>query len=141
MVTHYRPLRVLAVLETSSKNTKRSLRSGGCFFYADFEYFVVIIPTMSAPLDKSRIGFGDLDNFLKIAPIIGLAILAYLQTLFPSKIEFDKLEEHLIQMDKKITEISVLQQSTSNNSIKISNIDERVRQVEIDLVRTLVEKK
>ncbi|MDB4665013.1 hypothetical protein OAE97_01550 [Verrucomicrobia bacterium] len=96
---------------------------------------------MSAPLDKTRIGFGDLDNFLKIAPIIGLAILAYLQTLFPSKIEFDKLEEHLIQMDKKITEISVLQQSTSNNSIKISNIDERVRQVEIDLVRTFVEKK
>lgn len=96
---------------------------------------------MSVPLDKTRIGFGDLDNFLKIAPIIGLAILAYLQTLFPSKIEFDKLEEHLIQMDKKITEISVLQQSTSNNSIKISNIDERVRQVEIDLVRTFVEKK
>ena len=91
--------------------------------------------------NKFKIGFGDLDTFLKIAPIIGLAVLAYLQTLFPSKVEFDKLGQHLIQMDKKITEISVLQQSTSNNSIKISNIDERVRQVEIDLVRTLVEKK
>ncbi len=50
---------------------------------------------------KNKISFGDLDTFLKIAPIIGLAVLAYLQTLFPSKVEFEKLEDHLIQMDKK----------------------------------------
>ena len=65
---------------------------------------------------KNKIGFGDLDTFLKIAPIIGLAILAYLQTLFPSKVEFEKLEDHLIQMDKKITEITILQKDTSNNT-------------------------
>ena len=32
---------------------------------------------------------------LKIAPIIGLAVLAYLQTLFPSKVEFEKLKARL----------------------------------------------
>ena len=57
----------------------------------------------------SKVGFADLDTFLKIAPIIGLAVLAYLQTLFPSKAEFDKVHDKLIQMDKKITEMAVLQ--------------------------------
>ena len=59
-----------------------------------------------SPSDKVKIGFGDLDTFLKIAPVIGISVLAYLQTMFPSKVEFEKLEQHLIQMDKKITEIS-----------------------------------
>lgn len=90
--------------------------------------------------NKFKIGFGDLDVFLKIAPILGLAVLAYLQTMFPSKVEFDKLEEHLIQMDKKITEISVLQQTTSNNSVRITTIEDRVRQVEINLARKNVSK-
>ncbi len=90
--------------------------------------------------NKFKIGFGDLDVFLKIAPILGLAVLAYLQTMFPSKVEFDKLEEHLIQMDKKITEISVLQQTTSNNSVRITTIEDRVRQVEINLARKNVNK-
>ena len=52
------------------------------------------------PSENKKISFGDLDGFLKFAPIIGVGILAYLQTLFPSKIEFEKLEDHLIQMDK-----------------------------------------
>ena len=49
--------------------------------------------------NKPKITFADLDNFLKIAPIIGLAILAYLQTLFPSKAEFKEIQTQLIQMD------------------------------------------
>jgi len=85
--------------------------------------------------DKIKIGFGDLDTFLKIAPVIGISVLAYLQTMFPSKVEFEKLEQHLIQMDKKITEISVLQQSTSNNTIKIDSIENRLRAVELDMAR------
>ena len=83
--------------------------------------------------DKVKIGFGDLDTFLKIAPVIGISVLAYLQTMFPSKVEFEKLEQHLFQMDKKITEISVLQQSTSNNTIKIDSIEDRLRAVELDI--------
>ena len=85
--------------------------------------------------DKIKIGFGDLDTFLKIAPVIGISVLAYLQTMFPSKVEFEKLEQHLIQMDKKITEISVLQQSTSNNTVKIDSIEDRLRAVELDMAR------
>ena len=88
-----------------------------------------------SPSDKVKIGFGDLDTFLKIAPVIGISVLAYLQTMFPSKVEFEKLEQHLIQMDKKITEISVLQQSTSNNTVKIDSIEDRLRAVERDMAR------
>lgn len=88
-----------------------------------------------SPSDKVKIGFGDLDTFLKIAPVIGISVLAYLQTMFPSKVEFEKLEQHLIQMDKKITEISVLQQSTSNNTVKIDSIEDRLRAVELDMAR------
>ena len=85
--------------------------------------------------NKNKIGFGDLDTFLKIAPIIGLAILAYLQTLFPSKVEFEKLEDHLIQMDKKITEITILQKDTSNNTSEIRDLSGRLRNIEIQLAK------
>ena len=85
--------------------------------------------------NKPKITFADLDNFLKIAPIIGLAILAYLQTLFPSKAEFKEIQTQLIQMDKKITEITILQKDTSNNSNAIRDLNARLRQIEIDLAK------
>ena len=81
--------------------------------------------------NKIKVGFGDLDTFLKIAPIIGLAILAYLQTLFPSKVEFEKLEDHLIQ----ITEITILQKDTSNNTFAIRDLNTRLRDIEIQLAK------
>jgi len=87
------------------------------------------------PHENKKISFGDLDGFLKFAPIIGIGILAYLQTLFPSKIEFEKLEDHLIQMDKKITEITILQKDTSNNSSAITSLDNRLREIEIALAK------
>ena len=37
------------------------------------------------------------------------------------------------------TEISVLQQTTSNNAVRITTIEDRVRQVEINLARKLSE--
>lgn len=82
-----------------------------------------------------KISFTDLDAFLKFAPIIGIGVLAYLQTLFPSKIEFEKLEDHLIQMDKKITEITVLQKSTADNTANLRSLDGRLRQIEIELAK------
>ena len=87
------------------------------------------------PNENKKISFGDLDGFLKFAPIIGIGVLAYLQTLFPSKIEFEKLEDHLIQMDKKITEITILQKDTSNNSSAITSLDNRLREIEIALAK------
>ena len=53
---------------------------------------------------ESKITFADLDGFLKVAPIVGLAVLAYLQTLFPSKVEFKEIQQQLIQMDKNKAE-------------------------------------
>ena len=85
--------------------------------------------------EPSKVGFGDLDTFLKIAPIIGLAVLAYLQTLFPSKAEFDKVHDKLIQMDKKITEMAVLQNAISSNTDDINQIETRLRLIEVDLAR------
>ena len=83
----------------------------------------------------SKVRFGELDTFLKIAPIIGLAVLAYLQTLFPSKIEFDKVHDKLIQMDKKITEMTVLQKAITGNSGDINEIETRLRLIEVDIAR------
>lgn len=84
---------------------------------------------------KDKISFADLDTFLKIAPVIGLALLTYLQTLFPSKAEFDKLENHLIQMDKKITEMTVLQQAISSNTTDLRRVAERIRLLELEVAK------
>ena len=90
---------------------------------------------------NKKISFADLDGVLKFAPIIGIGVLAYLQTLFPSKLEFEKLEDHLIQMDKKITEITILQKDTSDNSNAIRDLNARLRQIEIDLAKHHAEDK
>ncbi len=82
-----------------------------------------------------KITFGDLDGFLKIAPILGICVLAYLQTMFPSKVEFEKLENHLIQMDKKLTEMAVANKTITDNSSEIRNINDRVRELEIQLAK------
>jgi len=84
---------------------------------------------------SDKVKFADLDTFLKIAPIIGLAILAYLQTLFPSKAEFEKVHDKLIQMDKKITEMAVLQQAITSNTLEVHGIRERLRLVEIQIAK------
>ena len=86
-------------------------------------------------VNKSRVGFGDLDTFLKVAPIIGLFVLGYLQTLFPSKVEFDKVHDKLIQMDKKITEMAVLQNAISGNTGDINQIETRLRLIEVEIAR------
>ena len=85
--------------------------------------------------NKPKITFADLDNFLKIAPIIGLAILAYLQTLFPSKVEFKEIQTQLIQMDKKITEMTVLQKAITSNTSDLKQIDQRLRVLELEVAR------
>ena len=88
---------------------------------------------------SEKVKFGDLDTFLKIAPIIGLALLAYLQTLFPSKAEFEKVHDKLIQMDKKITEMTVLQKAITNNTAAMKQIDNRVRFLEVEVARQQAE--
>lgn len=96
-------------------------------------YSRVIIYCM--PDTKNRVSFADLDTFLKVAPIIGLFILGYLQTLFPSKIEFEKIEQQLIQMDKKITEMTVLQKAITSNTSDINRMEDRMRIMEVELAK------
>jgi hypothetical protein len=86
-------------------------------------------------VNKSRVGFADLDTFLKVAPLIGLFVLGYLQTLFPSKVEFDKVHDKLIQMDKKITEMAVLQNAISSNTGDINQLETRLRLIEVEIAR------
>ena len=83
----------------------------------------------------NTVKFADLDTFLKFAPIVGLAVLAYLQTLFPSKVEFDKVHDKLIQMDKKITEMAVLQNVISSNTIDIDQLETRLRLIEVEVAK------
>ncbi len=87
------------------------------------------------PDSKNKISFADLDGFLKVAPLIGLFVLGYLQTLFPSKVEFEKVHDKLIQMDKKITEMTVLQKAISSNTTDIDQIEDRLRLIEVDVAR------
>ena len=87
------------------------------------------------PDTKDRVGFADLDTFLKVAPMIGLFVLGYLQTLFPSKIEFEKIEQQLIQMDKKITEMTVLQKAITSNTTDINRIEDRMRILEVEIAK------
>ncbi len=84
---------------------------------------------------ENKIKFADLDTFLKIAPIIGLALLAYLQTLFPSKVEFKEIQTQLIQMDKKITEMTVLQKAITGNTVDLKQIDARLRFLEVEVAK------
>ena len=91
--------------------------------------------------NKPKITFADLDTFLKIAPIIGLAVLAYLQTLFPSKAEFKEIQTQLIQMDKKITEMTVLQKAITGNTLDIKQMDDRLRFLEVAIAKHEAESK
>lgn len=86
-------------------------------------------------VEDDKVKFADLDTFLKIAPIIGLALLAYLQTLFPSKVEFKEIQTQLIQMDKKITEMTVLQKAITGNTVDLKQIDARLRFLEVEVAK------
>ena len=71
---------------------------------------------MSELNKNKKISFTDLDTFLKIAPMIGLAVLAYLQTLFPSKAEFEVLHLKIGQPENRKTKIKT--KKTKRNKTK-----------------------
>ena len=86
-------------------------------------------------IKSDKVKFADLDTFLKVAPMIGLFILGYLQTLFPSKVEFEKISNQIIQMDKKITEMTVLQKAITSNTSDIDRMEDRMRIMEVELAK------
>ena len=77
---------------------------------------------------KGRVSFADLDTFLKVAPMIGLFVLGYLQTLFPSKLEFEKIEQQL-------TEMTVLQKAITSNTTDINRVEDRMRIIEVEIAK------
>tara|TARA_R100000005_G_C4822828_1_gene103234 strand:+ start:70 stop:360 length:291 start_codon:yes stop_codon:yes gene_type:complete len=82
-----------------------------------------------------KIGFNNLDNFLKVAPIIGLCIIAYLQTLFPSKADFKEMNDTMRQVEKQVLQLTALQNSVSDNTRAITDIQKTIQQIQIDIVR------
>ena len=87
------------------------------------------------PDSNGKIGFNNLDNFLKVAPMLGLAVIAYFQSLFPSKSDFDKMTQSMYQIEKQIIEIKTLQASVDVNTKAIQDIQKTVQQMQIDIVR------
>ena len=85
--------------------------------------------------EPAKIGFSNLDNFLKVAPIIGLCIIAYLQTLFPSKADFKEMNDTMRQVEKQVLQLTALQNSVTDNSRTIDEIQKTIQQMQIDIVR------
>ena len=85
--------------------------------------------------NDGKVGFNNLDNFLKVAPMIGLAVIAYFQSLFPSKADFDKMTQSMYQIEKQIIEIKTLQGNVDVNTKAIQDIQKTVQALQIDIVR------
>ena len=77
---------------------------------------------------ENKVKFADLDTFLKIAPIIGLAILAYLNSLYPNIIVQSNISP-------EITEMTVLQKAITSNTVDIKQINNRLRFLEVELAK------
>ena len=76
-----------------------------------------------------------LEQIQKFGTLISLILIAYLQTLFPSKTDFDKLSTRFSEVDKKITELGYLQITINQQQVKLADIEVRLRQLEIDIVK------
>jgi hypothetical protein len=82
-----------------------------------------------------KVSFTQLDNFLKFAPIIGLAIIAYLQSLFPSKEQFDKLHTTIHDVEKQIITLTTLQNKVDDHSRRLDAITTKIQSLEIQIVK------
>jgi hypothetical protein len=81
-----------------------------------------------------KVTFAHLDTFLKFAPIVGLALIVYLQSLFPSKAEFDKLHATLHDVEKQIILLTTLQTTVNNNTARIDVLSTKIQSLEILIV-------
>ncbi len=62
----------------------------------------------------------------------GVGLIAYLQTMFPSREEFIELERKLQSIDKSLTEIVIIQKNFKDTQVKLDNLQERLREVELN---------
>lgn len=87
------------------------------------------------PSIQQKVSFNNLDTFLKLAPIIGLAILAYLQTLFPSKEDFSEIHDTMHDVEKQVIILTAMQNTVNQNARNISDIQKAITQIQIDMVK------
>ena len=87
--------------------------------------------------EPAKIGFSNLDNFLKVAPIIGLCIIAYLQTLFPSKADFKEMNDTMRQVEKQVLQLTALQNSVTDNSRTIDEIQKTIQQISLSSFKSV----
>ncbi len=67
----------------------------------------------------------------KYGTFAGVGLIAYLQTMFPSREEFIELERKLQSIDKSLTEIVIIQKNFKDTQVKLDNLQERLREVEL----------
>ena len=87
------------------------------------------------PNTETKVSFNNLDTFLKLAPIIGLAVLAYLQTLFPSKDDFSKIHDTMHEVEKQVILLTAMQNTVNQNARNISDVQKAITQIQIDMVK------
>lgn len=80
-----------------------------------------------------------LDHIQKYGTLIGIICIAYLQTLFPSKSDFEALNKKFNEIDKKITELSFVQLTINQQQVKLADVEVRLRQLELDIVKIKAE--
>ena len=83
---------------------------------------------------KHKVTFAHLDSFLKFAPIVGLILIAYLQSLFPTKEQFDKLHSTIHDVEKQIIMLTTLQNNVANNSMRLDTLSTKIQSLEIQIV-------
>ena len=76
-----------------------------------------------------------LDHIQKYGTLIGIICIAYLQTLFPSKADFEKMTDKFNTIEKKVTELNFLQVNMTQQQVKLADIEIRLRQLELEIVK------
>tara|TARA_R110000824_G_scaffold30693_1_gene100689 strand:- start:295 stop:606 length:312 start_codon:yes stop_codon:yes gene_type:complete len=85
--------------------------------------------------NTANVGTGILDLVSKYGTFLGIGLIAYLQTMFPSKEAFMELEKKINNIDKQLIEITVIQKSVDKNTNKLDTLSERLRLLEIDVAK------
>ena len=79
-----------------------------------------------------------MDAITKYGQLGGIALIAWLQTQFPSRAAFDELSKKLdslqnqvTSLQSQVTQLNVTQQKVSEISVKMNEFDARIRILEI----------
>jgi len=76
-----------------------------------------------------------IDHIQKYGTLIGIICIAYLQTLFPSKADFEKMSDKFNNIEKKVMELNYLQLNMTQQQVKLADIEIRLRQLELEIVK------